>query len=78
MIRTVVIALLALAFALACASTPEPKPTSRPIVKTQPAPSQPVAEAQLPKTASPLPLIGLAGLAALGLGAATRVVRRRL
>ncbi len=78
MIRTVVIALLALAFALACASTPEPKSTPRPIVKAQPVPSQPMVEAQLPKTASPLPMIGLAGLAALGLGAATRVVRRRL
>ncbi len=88
MIRTIVIALLAAGVALACASTTGTDTTSepKPIVKKEPA-RQPEREpadvavadrAELPKTASPLPLIGLAGLAAVALGAGTRALRRRL
>ena len=89
MIRNIVIALLAAGVALACASTTEPEtaPEPKPIVKAEPVRPEPeqveqvkVAETavQLPKTASPLPLIGLTGLAALALGAGTRALRRLL
>ncbi len=88
MIRIVVSVLLATAVSVACASTQESESAPEPVVKTQPSPeSAPTREvvaetrtstpAQLPKTASPLPLVGLAGLAALGLGVVTRAVRRR-
>ncbi len=79
MIRTVVIALLAACVALACASTTQsaPKPTVRSeSVRQQPASAVQPAPA-LPKTASPMPVIGWTGLAALGLGTAVRAVRRR-
>jgi len=36
-----------------------------------------VAPAELPKTASPFPIVGLAGLVSLGLSGALRIVRRR-
>jgi hypothetical protein len=89
--RVLFVAVIAIAFA-ACASQsppePEPAPAPQPAV-TRPAPeptptpapappprATPVRE--LPKTASPLPLVGLTGLAAVGLGTALRVARRRL
>ena len=91
MIRTLIIALLAVAFAAACASTPpepEPEPEAVEVVKVVPPPEPepvPVAEVkpieqepELPKTASPLPLLGLAGFGALGLGGALHAIRRRL
>jgi len=88
MIRIIAIALFAAGFALACASTtqPEPAPAPKPVAKAepvrqQPAPKpEPVAETpvRLPKTASPLPLVGLTGLAALALGAGARALRNRL
>ena len=90
MIRTIVIALLAAGIALACASTTDTgtTPSTKKIVKAEPvrqperAPADVAvadrAPVQLPKTASPLPGIGLAGLAALALGAGTRALRRRL
>lgn len=49
---------------------PPPPPVPAPAVKPAPAPKV------LPKTASPLPLIGLAGLAMLGAGATLTAVRR--
>ena len=87
MIRNIVIALLAAGVALACASTTEPETASEPVVKAEPVRPEPepvkqvrVADTavQLPKTASPLPLIGLTGLAALALGTGTRALRRLL
>ena len=92
MIRTAAIALIvASLFALACTTTSEtePAPAPEPTVQAPPPPpepvSRPVAEPvrvrepiELPKTASPLPLVGLSGLAALGLGGVIRITRRRL
>jgi hypothetical protein len=89
MIRIILIALLAAGVGLACASTTEPEPEPAPapeVVKSEPV-RQPAKEpartqvsnpVQLPKTASPMPLVGLTGLAALALGVGTRAVRRRL
>ena len=82
MIRTAAIALIvASLFTLACTTTsetePEPvaEPVSRPVVSE---PVRTVEPIELPKTASPLPLIGLSGVAALGLGGVMRITRRRL
>ena len=89
MYRFLVIALLA-AIATACASTPEPEPEPAPVVEApKPEPvevavvePEPVVRSEptrmLPKTASPIPGIGLAGLSALGAGAGLRWTRRRL
>ena len=87
MIRIILIALLAAGVALACASTTEPEPApAPPVAKSEPV-RQPAKEpartqvsnpVQLPKTASPMPLVGLTGLAALALGVGTRALRRRL
>ena len=68
-----------------CATPPEPEPVVVEVVETPPpAPVRAPAPApvpvaapakQLPKTASAMPLIGLAGLSALGLGGALRTIR---
>jgi LPXTG-motif cell wall-anchored protein len=89
MIRTLIVALLAVVFAAACASNPpepEPEPEQVEVADVKPPPPPPaeveVTEVkqveELPKTASPVPLVGLAGLVAVGLGAGLRVMRRRL
>ena len=72
------------ALGLACASSPEPEVAPAPapapvVVEAAPAPA-PVAEPvpELPKTASLLPLVGLMGVAGVGLGTATRMARRRV
>jgi ABC-type Fe3+-hydroxamate transport system substrate-binding protein len=88
MIRMILIALLAAGVALACASTTESDPApaaksertakAEPVQKSEPARTQVSTPAQLPKTASPMPLVGLAGVAALALGVGTRALRRRL
>jgi LPXTG-motif cell wall-anchored protein len=91
MYRVLIIALLA-AIAIACASTPEqaPEPELTPIAEApqaepvevaalEPEPElQPEPKPVLPKTASPVPGFGLAGLSALGAGVGLRWTRRRL
>lgn len=66
------------------AVTPEKREIEVAEVVTPPPPVQPPAPVptpvplkELPKTASPLPLIGLLGLASLGLAAGLRVINRR-
>ncbi|MDH5567984.1 MAG: hypothetical protein OEY15_15100 [Myxococcales bacterium] len=75
---------------LACASK-QPAPAPEPVAVTRPAPPparpQPaprpapppvaVVQPELPKTASPLPGVALAGVTALGVAAALRIARRR-
>ena len=93
MTRALAVSFFVAFLALACTTTsePEPAPAPPPVVEAKPAPppapepvATPVAEVvrpaprQLPKTAGVLPLVGLSGVAALGLGTVTRVVRRRL
>lgn len=87
--RVLILALLA-AVAVACASTPETKPEPRPVAETpamepvevaavEPEPVfEPRPQRALPKTASPVPGFGLAGLSALGGGVGLRWTRRRL
>jgi hypothetical protein len=65
------------------APTPAPAEEPQPRTTVQAAPEQPTTMAQarepmdtLPRTASPLPLIGMAGLLALGAGAAIRALGR--
>ena len=53
---------------------PKPAETVAPVAEAAPAPAAPV---ELPKTASPLPLIALLGLSALGLGGALRAMSKR-
>jgi len=84
MARIFAIALFTTALGLACASSPEPEVAPAPapapvVVEAAPAPA-PVAEPvpELPKTASLLPLVGLMGVAGVGLGTATRMARRRV
>jgi LPXTG-motif cell wall-anchored protein len=58
---------------------PEPAPAPAPVAAYNPPAPEPVAAplpAQLPKTASNLPLLGLIGLGALGGAAALHLVRR--
>jgi len=57
------------------AEAPQPKPTV--VSQARPAPKPAPKPRELPKTASPLPLVGLAGLALIGLGAGLTAVRRR-
>jgi len=61
---------------------PIPQPEPQAIPEAQPEPEQqPVATpppAELPQTASPLPLIGLIGLASLGVGLSLRQVVKRM
>ncbi len=84
MARIFAIALFTTALGLACASSPEPEVAPEPapepvVVEAAPAPA-PVAEPvpELPKTASLLPLVGLMGVVGVGLGAGTRIARRRV
>ena len=83
MARILAIALFTAALGLACASSPEPEvaPEPEPVVEAAPAPAPvPVAAPvpELPKTASALPLVGLMGVAGVGLGTVTRIARRRV
>jgi hypothetical protein len=64
------------------AAAPPPAPAPEPAPQTssaQPAPEPPrqVAQARLPATASPLPLLGLIGLLSLSAAAGMRLLRRR-
>jgi hypothetical protein len=54
---------------------PEPAPTVTPRPEPQAAPA-PAPEEKLPRTATPLPLIGLSGLLSLAAGLSTRLFRR--
>ena len=57
---------------------PPPPPPPPPAPKAAPAPPPPPPPpAELPKTGSPLPLVGLAGVVLLGLGAGARWLRSR-
>jgi len=66
---------------VAAAPPPPPAPEPAPQTSTaQQAPAEPprqVAQAPLPKTASPLPLVGLIGLLSLSAAAGMRLLRRR-
>lgn len=62
-------------------AAPAPAPAPAPAAASAPAPASAPAEAparhaKMPKTASSVPAVGLAGLLALGLGASLTVVRR--
>ncbi len=92
MIRALVITLAVALVGLACASQPEPVAEPEPVVETTPEPApEPVVETpvaqpapppaapvrqELPKTASVMPGVGLAGLGALGLAGIVRWSRR--
>lgn len=86
MFRIPFVLLITALLAVACATTKqEPPPVAEgPIAQPEPAPapvvrpSEPVERVELPKTASPMPLVGLTGLGAVGLAGAMRVIRRRL
>jgi LPXTG-motif cell wall-anchored protein len=54
-----------------------PQPRQVVVSQAQPAPKPEPERRVLPKTASPLPLVGLAGLALIGLGAGLTAIRRR-
>ncbi len=56
-------------------ATPPAAPPAPPVIAVQ-APA-PAAPAMLPKTASPLPLVGLAGLLALAIAIGARLARRQ-
>ena len=88
MSRALIVTLLA-CVAVACASAPEPPPPEpESVVMAPPPPPPPVpvkrlpepvpVARQLPKTAGPLPAIGLGGAAALLGAGLVRLVRRRL
>ena len=53
----------------------EPKPVETPVLAPEPAA---VPKQELPKTASPLPLMSLLGLSSLGLAGALRVISKRV
>ncbi|MFP6623004.1 MAG: hypothetical protein VCC20_05965 [Myxococcota bacterium] len=81
MARILAVALFTSVLGLACASSPEPEMAPEPVVEVAPAPAPvPMAEPvpELPKTASALPLVGLMGVVGVGLGAGTRIARRRV
>ena len=85
MSRILTLAFCAAALGLACQTQTEPEatPAPEPVVVAAPAP-EPVAAVVvveepapvLPKTASAVPLVGLLGAGALGLGMAMRIARR--
>src|SRR5262249_16677561 len=83
MVRLLLIVGLVLNF-FACASTPErAEPAATPPVAESPPPAaepvyEPAPGRELPKRGSPLPLIGLSGLAALAGAGALHVVRSRI
>lgn len=83
-VRLVLMGALLLLFA-ACASSPEsaPPPTAPPVRAAAPPPEpEPIPEAmpvrQLPKTASSLPALGLAGVLGLTGAGVLRVLRGRI
>ncbi len=83
-VRLVLMGVLFLVFA-ACASSPEPAPppTPPPVRAAAPPPEpEPIPEAmpvrQLPKTASSLPALGLAGVLGLTGAGVLRVLRGRI
>jgi LPXTG-motif cell wall-anchored protein len=53
-----------------------PEPAPPPVTEVRPAPPEPVVK-ELPKTATPLPLVALAGLLAAGAAGVLRVARKR-
>ena len=59
------------------AVAPEPVPAPRTVQQTPPEQPRQVAQAELPNTASPLPLLGLIGLLSLAAGAGMRLLRQR-
>jgi len=59
------------------APAPEPTPQTSTAQQAPPEPPRQVAQAPLPKTASPLPIIGLIGLLSLTAAAGMRLLRRR-
>jgi hypothetical protein len=63
--------------------TPVAQPTPEPVAVAEPVPAAPAPEVMaseparvLPETASPIPMVGLAGLGGLGLAGMLRVARR--
>jgi hypothetical protein len=54
----------------------EPRPTPPPPAAAPPPPPPPAPAPKLPKTASPIPMVGLAGLLSLGVGLVLRSFRR--
>ncbi len=63
--------------AAAAPPPPAPEPAPAPQVSAPAEPPRQVAQASLPKTASPLPLVGLIGLLSLSAAAGMRLLRRR-
>ena len=59
------------------AAAPEPAPQTSTAQQAQPETPRQVAQAPLPTTASPLPLVGLIGLLSLSAAAGMRLLRRR-
>jgi len=59
------------------AVAPEPAPAPRTVQQAPPEQPRQVAQAELPNTASPLPLLGLIGLLSLAAGAGMRLLRQR-
>ena len=59
------------------APAPEPAPQTSTAQQAPPEPPRQIAQAPLPKTASPLPIIGLIGLLSLTAAAGMRLLRRR-
>jgi hypothetical protein len=93
MLRITIAILLVSFLSFACASTQTEEPVEEPVAEAPPPPApapvrepepetQPVASPApapvLPKTAGPLPAVGLAGVSALGLAGALRLLRRRI
>jgi hypothetical protein len=59
------------------APAPEPAPQTSTAQQAPPETPRQIAQAPLPKTASPLPLVGLIGLLSLSVAAGMRLMRRR-
>jgi outer membrane biosynthesis protein TonB len=92
MLRITIAILLVSFLSFACASTQTEEPVEEPVAEAPPPPPAPVREPEpeaqpvaapapapvLPKTAGPLPAVGLAGVSALGLAGALRLLRRRI
>jgi hypothetical protein len=94
MLRIMIALCLVSFLSIACATTETEEPAETAAVAETPPPAPPVREPEpeiqpvaspssapvreLPKTAGPLPAVGLAGVSALGLASALRLVRRRI
>ena len=77
MTRVLILMALLAFLAGACATdTPEPAPAA-PAPVAQPEPEPEPEPPVLPKTASPLPAVGLVGLISLGLAGGVHALRRR-